>query len=473
MKGTKKPVIGGFPANSLLIPLAIVIAVLHFLIIVLVFQVNQSNSSLSGMMQQCSEEQQYATNLLAGSSTLSETAVAFAQIPVNADGSFNTGPLMRFVKELSRDRRGPQVAQWFRAQNVRPEVQAYIDDAAEQSEQMLKVQLHVISLLCSVYPPPQAPELAAIPLDTLSEEELAMSKEARTAYARGLMSSRDYTMLKAYLSDNIESCHRMLQTDYNRAAAKCEQRITALRTGLWLVIFSIILLMFCTFSLFYRWLILPLRTYARQIQSDQSMNQASSIREMRLVVNAYNALLRRHDKLETILRSAAETDALTELPNRCSLEHYLLESSESNGAMAALLFDVNYLKHTNDTMGHLAGDLLLRTAGACIRECFETEKDGSCYRIGGDEFAAILRNCSEEEVQARIRQFARVQEREKISVAVGYAFSETSDETSFKKLMKLADERMYEQKKRIHEQSRGAIPLSLRRDAGAAVGQSS
>lgn len=209
--------------------------------------------------------------------------------------------------------------------------------------------------------------------------------------------------------------------------------------------------MLCTFFLFFRWLILPLRTYAGQITSDQSMNQASGIREMRLVVKAYNALLKRHNQLESILRSAAETDALTDLPNRYSLEHYLLEIGESGGAIAVLLFDVNYLKRTNDTKGHIAGDQLLRTAGACIRECFETADKGHCYRIGGDEFAAVLRDCSEEDVKSRIERFSLVTEREGISVSVGYAFAEKADENSFEKLVKKADRYMYAQKKRIHE----------------------
>ena len=177
---------------------------------------------------------------------------------------------------------------------------------------------------------------------------------------------------------------------------------------------------------------------------------------MRMVVNAYNALLRRHDKLESILRSAAETDALTDLPNRYSLEHYVLEKSEDGGAMAVLLFDVNYLKRINDARGHMAGDKLLRTAAACIRECFETEENGRCYRIGGDEFAAVLQNCSEEDVLRRIQRFSFATEREDISVSVGYAFSNNTDENSMDALMRKADEQMYLHKKRVHELDRAA-----------------
>ena len=456
MKKNKAAKIGGFSANSLVIPLTVVVAILHIAIISLVFDVNQSNSSLSEMMQNCSDYQQYATNLQAGSSILSETASAFVQMPVLEDGEVNVGPLLRYVQELAKDRRGPQVAEWFRSRNVSAEIQSHIDAAAEDSEKMEEVQRHVIALMRSLYPQPPLPELAVLDEDPLTEEEKAMPEEARAGLARRLILSRDYSLLKASLADHIEQCHRILQEGYTRAAAESQAHIAVLRMWLWIVIFSIIAILLGTFVLFFRWLIIPLRSFARQIVSDESMNQDSGIREMRVLAHAYNALLRRHDKLEAILRSAAETDALTQLPNRYSLEHYVLENVESGGSMAVLLFDVNYLKRTNDTHGHMAGDVLLRTAGACIRECFEAEDGGSCFRIGGDEFAAVLRNCTEEDVRGRIDRFNLALERENISVSVGYAFAKRTDENSFGELMNQADKYMYAHKKRTHEQDHAA-----------------
>ena len=451
MKERASSGIGGFTANSLVIPLTIAIAILHIFIISLVYKANRANAELSDMLQNCSEYQQSATNLQAGASTLSETATAFVQMPVGADGAFNAGQLLPYAQELSRDRRGPEIAAWFRSRAVSEEIKSCIDTAAADSERMREVQLHAIALLCSVYPRPPIEMLSTIPEVPLTEEELAMTEEERIEYARSLILSKDYSQLKASISENIETCHRIVQQVYSSASAECERHIASLRTWLWIDIFVIIFLLLVTFVLFYRWLILPLRRYAKQITSDQPMDQTSGIREMRLLVHAYNTLLRRHDKLESILRSAAETDALTDLPNRYSLEHFVLEEGGDGGAMAVLLFDVNFLKRANDTGGHMMGDRLLRTAAACIRECFGTDDAGRCFRIGGDEFAAVLRGCSEEEVRRRIERFSFTTEREGISVSVGYAYSEKTDEDSFDRLMKTADERMYVHKKRIHE----------------------
>ena len=216
--------------------------------------------------------------------------------------------------------------------------------------------------------------------------------------------------------------------------------------SLWIVIVSIIGIVLFVFTMLHFWIVRPLRKHVADINADLSTNQMSGIREMRVLVSAYNEQLNRRSRLESILRSAAETDALTGLPNRYSLEHNMLETGEDGGSMAVLMFDVNYLKQTNDSKGHLAGDKLIRTAGECIHECF----GDNCYRLGGDEFAAVVRGCSEEEVKSRLDRFALVQERENISVSVGYAYAAQTDEDSFKQLLNKADRCMYREKKQIH-----------------------
>ena len=109
--------------------------------------------------------------------------------------------------------------------------------------------------------------------------------------------------------------------------------------------------------------------------------------------------------------------------------------------------DGNYLKKINDTMGHEEGDRVIRVAGKCILECFGV--GNNCFRIGGDEFTAILRNSNEEDIALRLERFREAQEKEKISVSVGYGYSETAkNEKTFKALARESDRRMYEHKKR-------------------------
>jgi len=92
------------------------------------------------------------------------------------------------------------------------------------------------------------------------------------------------------------------------------------------------------------------------------------------------------------LQQAAVHDALTGLPNRNSLaarlEHAILRVNRSGDRIALLFIDLDRFKKVNDTLGHAAGDEVLRQAGARIRACVR-EVD-TVARLGGDEFVVLL-----------------------------------------------------------------------------------
>jgi diguanylate cyclase (GGDEF)-like protein/PAS domain S-box-containing protein len=95
---------------------------------------------------------------------------------------------------------------------------------------------------------------------------------------------------------------------------------------------------------------------------------------------------------EEQLRQAAVHDALTGLPNRNSLaarlEHAIVRVNRSGDRLALLFIDLDRFKKVNDTLGHAAGDEVLRQAAARIRACVR-EVD-SVARLGGDEFVVLL-----------------------------------------------------------------------------------
>ena len=440
----------GFSANSLIIPLVVILVFLHVLIISLIAEVNRSTNELSDMMQRLGKYQSEANGLQAGTMLLSETATGFVMMPVLEDGSLNVGPLSSYANEFVSDRSGQKVAERFHKFDVNRATVEFIDIAAKRAESIVNIQLHAISLLRSVYKLPDNPAFSNIPEIPLTESELAMSKQERVTFAKSLLLSSNYGQYKYYLNENISKCTTALREDFAAAAAQTGKHVAIVRISIWAVMGVIILIMFITFFFLYRWILRPLRSYANIITADDKIEKKSGVKELRQVVSAYNGLLRRRNKLESILRYVAETDTLTGLPNRYCMERNVLENNEEESSMAVLLFDVNFLKRVNDTEGHLAGDRLLKKTGECIRESFGDDTNTNCYRIGGDEFAAILRGCTEEEIKGRTEHFKRAIEREDISVSVGYGFSETTDENSFKKLMKTADKYMYESKREVH-----------------------
>jgi diguanylate cyclase (GGDEF)-like protein/PAS domain S-box-containing protein len=94
------------------------------------------------------------------------------------------------------------------------------------------------------------------------------------------------------------------------------------------------------------------------------------------------------------LRWASEHDPLTELPNRRAFEARLqaatLRAMQTGKNVGLLLLDLDHFKHVNDTLGHAAGDHLLKAFGQRLRSSLRTE--AFIARLGGDEFAVILQD---------------------------------------------------------------------------------
>jgi diguanylate cyclase (GGDEF)-like protein/PAS domain S-box-containing protein len=104
-------------------------------------------------------------------------------------------------------------------------------------------------------------------------------------------------------------------------------------------------------------------------------------------------------RLELALQHRADHDHLTELWNRRAFEHELrrqIAQCRRHPATAALLIvDLDDFKRVNDTHGHAAGDELLVRVARCLRTRLRTSD--RIARIGGDEFAVILPDTSDEQ----------------------------------------------------------------------------
>ncbi|HZF44526.1 MAG TPA: EAL domain-containing protein [Sphingomonadaceae bacterium] len=92
------------------------------------------------------------------------------------------------------------------------------------------------------------------------------------------------------------------------------------------------------------------------------------------------------------LRWTSEHDPLTDLPNRRSFQTHLqaatIRAMESGGLVGLLLIDLDHFKQVNDSLGHTAGDHLLKTFGDRLRS--SVRSTDLVARLGGDEFAVIL-----------------------------------------------------------------------------------
>jgi diguanylate cyclase (GGDEF)-like protein/PAS domain S-box-containing protein len=111
-----------------------------------------------------------------------------------------------------------------------------------------------------------------------------------------------------------------------------------------------------------------------------------------LAQQALRSSIRKERRRSQQLKWTSEHDALTRLPNRRAfetrLESLTLRSPGTACDVGLLLIDMDYFKHLNDTLGHGAGDELLRTIAARLKQ--SVRREDFVARIGGDEFAVIL-----------------------------------------------------------------------------------
>ena len=109
-------------------------------------------------------------------------------------------------------------------------------------------------------------------------------------------------------------------------------------------------------------------------------------------------------KVEERIEHQAYHDALTGLPNRLLLEDRLsvavAHAHRSGEILAILLIDLDRFKVINDTLGHPAGDALLRAVGA--RFVRAVREGDTVARMGGDEFAVLLSELNSDEVALEI-----------------------------------------------------------------------
>jgi diguanylate cyclase (GGDEF)-like protein/PAS domain S-box-containing protein len=168
---------------------------------------------------------------------------------------------------------------------------------------------------------------------------------------------------------------------------------------------------------------------------------------------------------EELIQNMAYFDSLTNLPNRRYFENKLsvqLEKSNADSSRMAILFlDLDGFKQINDSLGHAAGDIVLKEVAERLNQCVRDHD--TVARLGGDEFTVCLPMINDKEaalpVADRILQEMRLPYLLKgkefyLSASIGLAFY-PDDGNDVDSLMRSADTALY----KVKEQGKNHIKL--------------
>ncbi len=152
-------------------------------------------------------------------------------------------------------------------------------------------------------------------------------------------------------------------------------------------------------------------------------------------------------------RLAARRDALTGVGNRRAFDEWLAHADDSGWPVVLLSVDIDDFKSLNDTFGHAYGDAILVAVARALQPHAQT--DNLVARSGGDEFAVLVRDDGETDVDAiradvraalaSISDVGDFAARPDIGVSIGAA--STNEGLALASLMAVADRRMYDDKR--------------------------
>ncbi len=189
-------------------------------------------------------------------------------------------------------------------------------------------------------------------------------------------------------------------------------------------------------------------------QSDRFVTLISSALLFALMLGRVLGLVRTVEQGRELLHAEARQDPLTGLANRTQFsERTLLALKAGASSMAVLLIDLDDFKTVNDSLGHEAGDQVLREVGVRIRRCIR-ETDIAA-RLGGDEFSILITktidaqdaaNTASRVIRALAEPMMILNRQIRVGASVGVAL-QTAEHCDAQTLLRGADVAMYQAKR--------------------------
>lgn len=445
-------------AKRMIIPSVLAILVMHLLIVFNTIRINDMGNVIAEVTKRNFQLSGISNSFSQATDAMTSTAMAYVNSGEDAqlDAYFEAldkmqdsyGTMMEFLQEQEQARENMQsdLLPHARAEGQKP-ADSFLEDSHKAVMERRETEMTALTMAAE----PRSAQLENYPQyekKALPADWDKLPQDAKLAQARGLLQDSAYQSRRGDVQRNLSIAVSIADEETAAELQQCSNRLADYRLIQWILMGAIIITMLVMIALLFAWLINPLERSVELVQQGIPLSTEHGFSELRRLANSYDELLIHRNRLEQNLREISYTDALTGLPNRLAYQEYLkgLEKRPEDSAVTVYSMDVNGLKDTNDSRGHLCGDILLRNSAACILKVFGNETGKNVFRIGGDEFAAICLDQSEEDIARMLESFREEQTHYSISISVGYAHAKSLKDEKIQKLFEQADQDMYDNK---------------------------
>lgn len=353
-----------------------------------------------------------------------------------------------YFTEKNVTRRRERALEELRGYDTSQETYDYLQKALDNSNKLMEKEIYAMKLIAvsQGYDEASLPEevnsVALLGDDRdLSPEEM-VDKAQNMVFDYGYRNAKELIMSNTdYFLDSIIKWTRNKQSE----SAMFLQNIMSRQRQCVAILF---VLNAANFILVVLLIIKPLQVYIDCIKEEKRL-EITGAYEFKYLALTYNDIYEVNAANEVLLRHKAEHDPLTGVINRGAFEQMKEILKASADPLAFLIIDVDKFKLINDNYGHETGDQILKKVAKHLADTFRSQD--YVARIGGDEFAVIMTNCTRElrpVIQNKVDAMNRFLQNPAdglppISLSIGIAFS---DKGFPKELYSQADRALYQVK---------------------------
>lgn len=353
-----------------------------------------------------------------------------------------------YFEEKNVNRRRERALEELQEFKAGQEAYIYLQKALDNSNQLTQTEIYAMKLISCA----QGYDEASLPEEVrgmeLQEKDRQLSAQEMVDKGRALVFDLGYQNAKALIISNTEYFLNSIiawTRDKQSDSAAALKNIMARQRVCIIILFALNAL---NFILVVMLIVKPLQIYINCIKEEKRLEITGSY-EFKYLALTYNDIYEVNAANEVLLRHKAEHDPLTGVINRGAFEQMRELLKASSDPIAFLIIDVDKFKTVNDGYGHEVGDRILKNVAKQLTEGFRAED--YVARIGGDEFAIIMTNCSRKLQQVIYNKISAINQclqnpgegLPKVSLSVGVAFS---DRGFSEELYSQADKALYKVK---------------------------